>query len=120
MEIKLTDGRYSASPLGGFATVRGARELGQRVAMKLTARRGGFAILPEYGGRLPLLLRVKASERNTTARQLVAEALADEPGLALDSLELGEPDASGALDIALRFLYENEAISVSVKVVDSQ
>ena len=120
MDIQLTDGRYAASPLGGFRTVRGAQELGQRIVMKLTARRGGFAVLPDYGSRLPLLLRAKASERNTTARQLVAEALADEPGLTLDSLELGEPDASGALGVALTFLYEDSLISVSTKVVDAK
>jgi len=120
LDIKLTDGRYSASPLGGLAAVRGAEELGQRIVMKLTARRGGFAVLPDYGSRLPLLLRTLASERNTTARQLVAEALADEPGLTLDTLELGEPDASGALDIALRFLYGDALINVSAKVVDAR
>jgi len=120
LDIKLTDGRYSPSPLGGLATVRGAQELAQRVVMKLTARRGGFAVLPDYGSRLPLLLRVKASERNTMARQLVAEALADEAGLTLDSLELGEPDSSGAMDIDLRFLYQDAQISVSAKVVDAQ
>ena len=88
--------------------------------MKLTARRGGFAVLPEYGSRLLTLLRVKPSERNSAARQIVAEALADEPGLSLDSLELSEPDESGAIDMVLRFLYGGEELNISAKVVDSR
>jgi len=120
MDIKLMDGRYAASPVGGLATVRGSEELAQRVVMKLTARRGGFAILPKYGSRLHSLLRVRASERNTACRQFVAEALSDERDLTLDSLELGEVDAGGKIEIDLRFLYRNEFLSVSTKVVLSQ
>ena len=52
MELKLIDGDYAADASGGLATVSGIEELAQRVLMKLTARRGSFPLMPDYGSRL--------------------------------------------------------------------
>lgn len=88
MELKLVNGKYSASKLGGFETVGGDEELIQRIEMKLCARRGGFALMPEYGSRLYLLANMHASQREASARQYIAEALADEPGVRLEALDI--------------------------------
>lgn len=87
-ELKLQNGKYAASRYGGFETVCGNEELAQRVEMKLCARRGGFALMPEFGSRLYLLPKVQPSQREAAARQYIAEALAGETGLRLESLEL--------------------------------
>ncbi len=52
--------------------------------MRLRSRRGGFAPMPEYGSRLHTLLRgVRPADRESAARQYVAEAIADEPEIEL-------------------------------------
>lgn len=84
MEIALENGRYVPADTGGLEEVSGTRELAQRLAMKLAARRGGFAPLPDYGSRLyTLTASARPSERAAAARQLAAEALADEPDVAV-------------------------------------
>ena len=81
MELKLEQGRYVPGA-GGLLRVTGANEIAQRVMMKLTARRGGFAPLPEYGSALYTLLHTaRPSEYETAAMQYIAQALADEAGL---------------------------------------
>lgn len=101
MEMKITDGRYVPAEQLGFKTVDGTQELAQRIIMKLTAKRGQFLPLPEYGSRLYLLPTVKPSQRETVLRQYVAEALSDESGVELETLELSyEGDRA---DISLIF-----------------
>lgn len=103
MELKLQNGKYAASSAGGFETVSGAVELAQRVEMKLCARRGGFALMPEFGSRLHLLPKVHASQREAAARQYIAEALADEPEIQLERLELSSAGEDG-LHLSMSFL----------------
>ena len=47
------------------------------VLFRLTARRGGFALMPEFGSRMYLLRGEKPSVRTPLARQYAVEALAD-------------------------------------------
>lgn len=108
MEMKITDGRYVPAEQYGLSTVDGAQELAQRIIMKLTAKRGQFAPLPDYGSRLYLLQTVKPSMRETLVRQYVAEALSDESGVELEALELSyEGDRA---DLSLTFVYNGETI----------
>lgn len=109
-ELRLDNGKYTATPSGGVKTVQGAEELAQRVEMKLAARRGGFALAPEFGSRLHLLPGLHASQREAAARQYIAEALADEDGLALDLLEMRiEADT---LELHLEFSYAGESFEL--------
>ena len=75
--------------------------------MKLAARRGGFALLPEFGSRLYLLGTVRASERETAARQYVAEALADEENLVLDRLSVSGLE-EGSIRIDTEFTWQGD------------
>ena len=88
MELKLKDGNYVAGA-EGIATVGGLEELMQRIAMKLTARRGKFGPMPDYGSRLYTLLSSGAStEPEAQIRAFIAEALSDEPAVTLGSVSL--------------------------------
>lgn len=107
MELKLEDGKYVPSKFLGLEQVRGTDELLQRIIMKLKARRGSFYPLPEYGSRLHTLSSVKPALRETAARQFVQEALSDEPGLNLDSLEVAYLDGDG-INIAAVFSYDGD------------
>lgn len=101
MEIKLENGNYVPGKYSGLTTVSGDEETAQRIAMKLTARRGGFAPLPDYGSRLYTLPAVKPSERQTAARQFIAEALSGETDAALSALSISQ--GNGTLSLSLTF-----------------
>ena len=101
MELKLTDGQYSLDEKHAPEEIGGNEELAQRVALKLQVHRGSFLPLPEYGSRLYTLGRIRPSERETAARQFVLEALGDEDGLSLDTLELTEKDGDAVLRLTL-------------------
>mgnify|MGYP004445776943 CR=1 FL=1 len=88
MELRLENGRYLPSGTG-VCTVDGARELCQRVTMKLCARRGKFWPLPGYGSRLYTLLQgVRPELRESAVREFAAEALAYELGLTLEDVSM--------------------------------
>lgn len=113
--MKLKDGCYVVSSIGGVATVSGNEELAQRIAMKLTARRGGFALLPEFGSKLYLLGKTKASERVTVARQYVTEALSDEENLVLEHLAVSEV-AGDTIQLDTEFTYNGDRLYVTTTI----
>lgn len=115
MELKLENGRYCSGNGGGFETVRGSSELAQRVEMKLCARRGGFALMPEFGSRLYMLPKVRASEREAAARQYIAEALSDEPEVVLSGIVLSYGD-EGVLRLELTFNGDEDGFEISTTV----
>lgn len=102
MELKLRDGRYVLDGKHVPMELDGNDELAQRVALKLQVHRGTFLPMPDYGSRLYTLGRVRPAERETAARQFVLEALADEDGLTLETLELTEKDGEAALRLTLK------------------
>lgn len=114
MELKLENGKYTAVSRGGLEFVSGAEELRQRIEMKLTARRGGFALMPEFGSRLYLLPTVKPSQREAAARQYIAEALSDED-VSIDRITLAD-GGDGVLQLDLGLSAGEAALSVSVSV----
>jgi len=113
MELKLNDGRYSVCG-GDLATVSGAAELMQRITMKLTARRGKFWPLPDYGSRLyTLVSSVAPRDRDTAIREFVAEALYGE-SVNLDSIE---SDVQGdTLYLRLGFSYKGGSFTVDTAI----
>lgn len=97
MEIALENGRYVPAEDGGLEEVDGTRALAQRLAMKLAARQGGFAPLPDYGSRLYTLpSAARPSERAALAMKLAAEALADESDVTVRGAEVTAFDDGGA------------------------
>ena len=114
MELKLENGRYTASG-GGIAVVSGAEELAQRITMKLAARRGKFWPMPDYGSRLYTLLSgVKPENRKSAIREFAAEALADEKGVKLEGIDMhAEGDT---LFLRLDFKYSGGEFSVNTAI----
>ncbi len=116
MELKLENGDYIFSG-GGVKTVSGAEELAQRITMKLTARRGKFWPMADYGSRLYTLLGgVKPADRETAIREFVAEALADEENLSLDSIDMRiEGDV---LHLGLSFSCSGTVVSINTAIME--
>ena len=115
MELKLQNGDYVADGTGGLQRVSGREELLQRVLYKLTARRGMFPFLEELGSRLWQLGRVGAAQRQSAAEQYVAEALAGEEGLTVESVTL-TPCLDGAITVTVELLYSGEMLSVTLEL----
>ncbi len=107
MELRLDEGRYVNGANFGLERVSGVEELKQRVLMKLTARRGEFVPLPEFGSRLHTLSRVPASRVESEARRFVAEALAGETELSLGGLSF-VPNGRGGGQLLLSFSYNGD------------
>lgn len=78
MELKLSRGRYVSTDKGTLDHVSGTDETIQRILCRLSARRGGFYPMPDFGSRLHTLCSMKSSARAAAARQFVHEALAAE------------------------------------------
>lgn len=104
MEIELRDGKYSMTP-DGLPKLLGETEAAfQRAMLRLTAPRGSFLPLPEYGSRLNTLCRLKPGERNAAAMQYVLEALAPEKRLSVKNVEYRALD-NGAAEVYVNLLY---------------
>ena len=114
LELKLLDGEYVPGPQGP-ELVSGQEELAQRVLMRLTARRGAFPLLPEYGSRLYALPQVKASQRALAARQYAAEALAEETELVLTDVELLSVSEEGS-ELRLWLEYQGQPLRLQVEI----
>lgn len=115
MELKLENGRYVPDTQGQLERVSGREELLQRIRMKLIAHRGGFSAMPNFGSRLYLLGRTRPSERESVAAQYVAEALADEKGLRIQSLRLTD-DGHGGAFLTLCFSLEGETLELETRI----
>ena len=114
MEWKLTDGDYVPDGVGGLTALEGREEVLARVLFRLTARRGALPFLPQLGSRLYRLGREKPSERQALAAQYVAEALAEEPELSVQSVELDQEGETGLLTVYLD--WQGETLTAQVAV----
>ena len=111
--LKLYAGEYVRDKNGGFQRVTGFDELLQRVLMKLTSRRGGFAMIPDFGSRLHLLGRESPDRRETAASEYVHEALRDE-ALEIESIKLLKDQNGMRLSVILSAEGERGVLEVSV------
>ena len=82
-------------------SVEGDEAVLQRMLMKLTARRGQFPFMEDFGSRLWTLGRLRPAERQAAAEQYVVEALADEAGLKVDSVALAESGGTAKLTVCV-------------------
>ena len=115
MEGKLVKGDYVRNGMGSFPALSGVEEVLARVLYRLTARRGAMPFLPNLGSRLYQLGREKASARQVLAAQYVAEALREEPELAVESVELTQAGETGLLTVFLS--WEGEELTVQLPLV---
>ncbi len=107
MELKLENGDYCPDGLGGMEQLSGGDEVLQRVYYRLTARRGGFPLLPTMGSQLHLVMRQKPSARLSVATRYVQEALEDED-VTVESVEL---DYEGdKLLLTVNLTWEGESL----------
>lgn len=109
MSMVLQGGDYVPDGSGGFRGNTEQEALLQRVLLRLSARRGGFAPLPDFGSRLYRLPTERASRRAELSKQYVEEALSEETGLMVQEVEWRE--AEGVLVAHLSFCEERFQVS---------
>ena len=98
--LMLVNGDYV--PQGnGLRSAKGDEAVLQRMLMKLTARRGQFPFMENFGSRLWTLDRLRPAERQAAAEQYVVEALADEAGLKVESVALAESGGTAKLTVCV-------------------
>lgn len=114
MELRIHNGDYVPDGLGGVIRCQGADALLERVLFRLTARRGGFPLLPQLGSRLYLLSREPAVQRLSAARQYVAEALAEEAVTVTDVILT--PDGQGRIRLTVQLEYQGTELPVSLTI----
>lgn len=83
MSILLENQDYVPDGEGSVSSVSGGDAILSDVLFRLTARRGSFVLLPEFGSRMYLLRGEKPSARTLLARQYAVEALADMEDIAV-------------------------------------
>ena len=94
--LVLVNGDYV--PQGnGLQSAKGDEAVLQR--MKLTARRGQFPFMENFGSRLWTLDRLRPADRQAAAEQYVLEALRDEPGLMVEQVTLAENGGKSSLTV---------------------
>ncbi len=115
MEFELRDGRYVPVSGGGVAALGSRDERIQGIMLKLKARRGAFYPLPDFGSRLHSLRGMKPSGRTAAAKQFIHEALADEEGLEIKSVDCSPAgDESLAVRVGLSLGGEDSQLSFLV------
>ena len=88
--LMLVNGDYV--PQGnGLQSAKGDEAVLQRMLMKLTARRGQFPFMENFGSRLWTLDRLRPAD--------VLEALRDEPGLTVEQVTLAENGGKASLTV---------------------
>ena len=75
--LMLVNGDYVPQE-NGLQSAKGDEAVLQRMLMKLTARRGQFPFMENFGSRLWTLDRLRPAERQAAAEQYVLEALRDD------------------------------------------
>lgn len=110
MEWKLEAGDYVPDGMGSLTSLSGGEEVLARALFRLTARRGRLPFMPELGSRLYQLGREKPSARQALAAQYVAEALQEEPGLEVQSVELDQSGENARLTVHLE--WQGEELTV--------
>lgn len=116
MELELRNGDYVPDGVGGLRKVAGREALAQRVLFRLTARRGAFPFWESLGSRLWELGKLPARERDSAARQYVAEALAGEAGVSVESVTLRDT-GGGKAEVTAELRYEGGVLPVTVEIL---
>ena len=113
MSILMEHKDYMPDGAGSIASAEGGNDILNDILFRLTARRGGFALLPELGSRMYLLPSAKPSQRAALARQYAAEALADLTGVTVENARV-TPTETG-LNIRVDLIRQGEALSVELE-----
>lgn len=114
MSILVDQKDYVADGAGSVASTAGGSAVLNDILFRLTARRGAFPLLPEFGSRMYLLQREKPSRRTALARQYAVEALADLTDVTVTDAAV-TPRENG-IGVRVDLIWLGEPLSVALEV----
>lgn len=112
MHLKMRNKDYVANGTGGFLRTEGTGLQLEQALFLLTARRGGFPLLPEVGSRLYLLPSEKPSSREAVARTYAQEAL-DPLGLTVNNVTIRQGEN---LEVTVEVSGQGEKSTLEVTI----
>lgn len=113
MSIQMDRKDYVAEG-GSVASASGGSALLSDILFRLSARRGGFVLLPEFGSRMHLLRHEKPSAWATLARQYAVEALEE-----LTDVEVSDANVTAVgegLLVQVELSWRGEPLAVELEV----
>lgn len=114
MSILLDNRDYVKDGAGSVASVSGSGAVLSDALFRLSARRGGFPLLPGLGSRMYLLGQAKPSARPALARQYAVEALAGMEDIEVTGAAVA---AHGdGLEVRVELTWQGEALAVELEV----
>lgn len=113
MSIEMEQKDYVARE-GRVVSLSGGSALLGDVLFRLSARRGGFVLMPEFGSRMYLLSRERPSARAALARQYAAEALTELTDLEVTDARVTETGAGLLVQVELS--RAGELLTVELEV----
>lgn len=113
MSILLEQRDYVPDGMGGVTALSGSGAILNDVLFRLSARRGGFALLPEFGSRMYRLREEKPSARTALARQYAVEALSGMEDVTVTDAAVTV--SGGTLHIRVELLWQGQALAVELE-----
>lgn len=110
MSLLMERGDYVPNGAGSVTTVTGGQAVLNEALFRLTARRGGFPLLPAMGSRMYLLRREKPSRREALARQYAVEALEDMRDVLVTGVTVSAGDDS--MELRVELTWQGEKLNV--------
>lgn len=113
MSVLLENRDYVPDGAGSVASVRDGAAVLSEALFRLTARKGGFALLPELGSELYLLRNERPSRRAALARQYAAQALDGLEDVAVADASVSEGE--GRLRIRVELIWQGRPLTAELE-----
>lgn len=114
MSMLMDQKDYVADGTGSVTPVSGGNAVLSDILFRLSARRGGFVLMPEFGSRMYLLRSEKPSAWAVLAQQYAAEALAD-----MDDVTVTNATVTAAgeqLKVNVELVWQGETLAAELEV----
>lgn len=115
MDTLIQDGDFVTDDRGYIKTVEGTDELLQQALLRLTARKGAFALDSELGSELYKLRGCNRQRLNAVARGFVEQALLPVSGLSVEDVQCTyTAEGTARLDVYLRVNETQSMVSLNI------
>ncbi len=114
MSIQMDQKDYVADGVGSVVSVSGGNALLSDILFRLSARRGGFVLMPEFGSRMHLLRQEKPSAWSALACQYAAEALEELTDVTVTDAAVTA--AGNRLNVRVDLSWHGEPLAVELEV----
>ncbi|MEG1447888.1 MAG: hypothetical protein RR048_03385 [Oscillospiraceae bacterium] len=116
MDTMLFNKDHKVNISGNPTSVEGTKEIAQRILIRLSVPKGSFPLCASLGSLLYTLPNYAEKDRTSLAFQYVQSALIDMPQVVVKNVECRYEGEFNEIYISAVFKYENDEITVGVRV----